>query len=90
MTDVIIKATKVKRRLKFTLFLRKSLTKVPSDKSAVISDLFPIKKDSDWKTEFELLNVSGLIIGDNVQSKNYLVDFYFFSATGKLLGVRNV
>jgi hypothetical protein len=90
MTDVIIKATKVKRRLKFTLFLRKSLTKVPSDKSAVISDLFPIKNDSDWKTAFELLNVSGLIIGDNVQRKNYSVDFNFFSATGKLLGVRKV
>jgi hypothetical protein len=38
MTDVIIKATKVKRRLKFALFLGKNLTKVPSDKSAVISD----------------------------------------------------
>jgi len=90
MTDVIIKATKVKRRLKFAFFLGKNLTRVPSNKSAVISDLFPIKRDSDWKTEFELLNVAGLIIGDNVQSKKYLVDFYFFSATGKLLGVRNI
>jgi hypothetical protein len=90
MTDVIIKATKVKRRLKFALFIGKNLTKVPSDKSAVISDLFPIKTNSDWKTEFELLNVAGLIIGDNVQSKKYLVDFYFFSASGKLLGIRSV
>jgi hypothetical protein len=90
MTDVIIRATKVKRRLKFAIFIGKNLTKVPSDKSAVISDLFPIKTNSDWKTEFELLNVAGLIIGDNVLNKKYSVDFYFFSASGKLLGIRSV
>ena len=86
MTDVIIRATKVKRRLKYALFLCKNLTKIPTEKTAVISDLFPIKKGNDWHTEFELLNVTGLIMGDNNESKPYVVNFYFFSSTGNLLG----
>ena len=57
MTDVIVKATKVKRRLKFALFIGKRLTKAPADNLAVVSDLFPIKQDLNWKTEFEFLNV---------------------------------
>ena len=88
MTDVIVKATKVKRKAKFFMLLNKNLTKMPTDDSAVISDLFPIKKGNDWHTEFELLNVSGLIMGDNNESKPYVVNFYFFSSTGNLLGSR--
>jgi hypothetical protein len=90
MTDVVFKATKVKRKLKFALFIGKKLTKIPRDKSAVVSDLFPIKNDSNWKTEFELLNVAGLIAGDNNKEKVYQVNFYFFDEQGSLLGVREI
>ena len=90
MTDVIVKASKVKRRLKLLLFVSKHLTKTPSDKLAVISDLFPIKQDLDWRTEFELLNVAGLISGDNNSQEAYSVLLYFFSADGILLGTRSV
>ena len=45
MTDVIVKATKIKRRAKLFMFINKNLTKIPTEKTAVISDLFPIKKD---------------------------------------------
>jgi len=90
MTDVIVKATKVKRRLKLVLFISKHLTKTPSDKFAVISDLFPIKQDLEWKTEFELLNVAGLISGDNHSQETYSVGLYFFSADGNLLGTRSI
>jgi hypothetical protein len=90
MTDVIIKATKIKRRAKLFMFINKNLTKIPVENTAVISDLFPIKKGNDWHTEFELLNVSGLIMGDNNDSKPYVVNFYFFSSTGNLLGSRSV
>jgi len=57
MTDVIVKATKIKRRAKLLIFINKNLTKIPTEKTAVISDLFPVKKGYDWLTEFELLNV---------------------------------
>jgi len=90
MTDVIVKATKIKRRAKFFIFINKNLTKIPTEKTAVISDLFPVKKGNDWHTEFELLNVSGLIMGDNNESKPYMVNFYFFSSTGNLLGSRSI
>ena len=90
MTDVIVKATKIKRRAKLFMFINKNLTKIPLENTAVISDLFPIKKGNDWHTEFELLNVSGLIMGDNNESKPYVVNFYFFSSTGNLLGSKSV
>lgn len=86
MTDVVFKATRVKRKFKLLLFIGKSLTKAPTDKSAVISDLFPIKQDINWRTEFELLNVAGLIQGDNNQEENYSVKIYFFDVNGRLLG----
>jgi hypothetical protein len=90
MTDVLIKATKIKRRAKLLLFISKRLTKAPSDSSAVISDLFPIRNSNLWKTEFELLNVLGLIVGENNQKEPYSVKFYFYNCYGKLLGVREI
>lgn len=90
MTDVIVKATKIKRRAKLFIFINKNLTKIPTEETAVISDLFPIKKGNDWHTEFELLNISGLIMGDNNESKPYVVNFYFFSSTGNLLGSKSI
>ena len=90
MTDVIVKATKVKRRLKFSLFIGKRLTKAPADNLAVVSDLFPIKQDLNWKTEFEFLNVAGLISGDNNQNELYFAKIYFFAAMGKFLGLRTI
>ena len=90
MTDVIVKAAKVKRRLKFALFIGKRLTKAPTDNLAVVSDLFPIKQDLNWKTEFEFLNVAGLISGDNNQKEFYSEKIYFFDAMGKFLGFRTI
>ena len=90
MTDVIVKATKIKRRVKLLLFISKNLTKIPTDNSAVISDLFPIKQGNEWRTEFELLNVLGLIAGENNQNNPYLVNFYFYDLAGKLLGIREI
>jgi hypothetical protein len=90
MTDVLVKATKIKRRAKFFIFINKNLTKTPIEKNAVISDLFPIKSGNCWRTEFELLNVSGLILGDNSLSNTYAVNFYFFSSSGSLLANRSI
>ena len=90
MTDVIVKATKAKRRLKFALFIGTRLTKAPADNLAVVSDLFPIKQGSNWKTEFEFLNVAGLISGDNNQKELYSAKIYFFDAMGKFLGLRTI
>lgn len=90
MTDVVVKATRIKRKLKLILFIGKSLTKAPSDKSAVISDLFPIKQDVNWNTEFELLNVAGLINGDNNQKEGYSAKMYFFDVKGRTLGSQEI
>jgi hypothetical protein len=90
MTDISLKATKIKRKLRLGIFVRKKLTKNPKSKDAVISDLFPIRNDKNWSTEFELLNVPGLILGDNNQSKPSISIFHFFDHNGILLGVRNI
>lgn len=88
MTDISFRATKIKRKLRFGIFIWKKLTKDPKSKLAVISDLFPIRNDDNWSTEFELLNVPGLISGDNSKPSNSI--FYFFNDSGNLLGVRNI
>ena len=65
MTDIVHSLSGVKRKLKFGVFIPRKITLRPKNSKAVISDLFPIKNDLDWKTEFELLNVPGLINGNN-------------------------
>jgi hypothetical protein len=88
VTDISFKATKIKRKLRLGVFVWKKLTKNPKSKTAVISDLFPIRNDKNWSTEFELLNVPGLISGDN--NKPSISAFYFFDHNGNVLGIRNI
>ena len=90
MTDISFKATKIKRKLRLGVFVWKKLTKNPKSKTAVISDLFPIRNDKNWSTEIELLNVPGLISGDNNQNKPSISAFHFFGHNGIVLGVRNI
>jgi len=91
MTDIIHSFHGTKRKIKFGFFISRKVTRNPSKPDAVISDLFPIKNDSDWKTEFELLNVSGLISGDNRQdTSQHVVIIYFFDKNGVQLGTRQI
>ena len=52
-----------------------SLTAIPKDPDAVISDLFPFKIERDWNTYFELLNIPALldpIHGNHKNSVNFI------------------
>ena len=90
MTVIVHSLSSVKRKLKFGIFIPKKITLKPKSLKAVISDLFPIRNDSDWKTEFELLNVPGLIKGDNNTKIDHSVTLYFFDDNGNLLGNKHV
>jgi hypothetical protein len=74
------------------MFLFKNLTANPADSSYVISDLFPIRNDSDWQTFFELLNINSIINAHYSinTSPKYVAKFYFFDSEGNCLGVRNI
>ena len=78
------------RKAKYALWIPKKITRKPASKGAVISDLFPLRCDSQWQTHFELLNVSGLISGNNssVQEKSAL--FVFFNHEGTKMGEKLV
>jgi len=87
MTDIVNSLSGVKRKLKFGVFIPRKITLRPKNSKAIISDLFPIRNDVDWKTEFELLNVPGLIKGNNNNTNiNHSVTLYFFDDNGNLLG----
>jgi len=58
-----------------------SLTAIPKDKDAVISDLFPFRIEQDWNTYFELLNIPALLDPKNSNEKNS-ANFVFFDANG--------
>jgi len=90
MINSVYLLNRVKRKFKFGIFIPKKITLKPKSSKAVISDLFPIRNDVDWKTEFELLNIPGLINGNNKSNESHLVTFYFFDAFGDLLGNKRV
>lgn len=58
-----------------------SLTAIPKDPDAVISDLFPYRIEQDWNTYFELLNIPALLEPNNCKERNS-VNFIFFDVKG--------
>lgn len=74
------------RKLKFTLWIPLKITRKPHSSSASISDLFPLRNDYDWETYFELLDVTGLISGNNSRSSEKKALFVFYDKDGSLLG----
>ena len=77
---------KLIKRLKNFIFVTRGITDKPFDSSAVISDLFLIRNNVTWATEFELLNIRGLIEGDNTVAESDTADFWFFDRLGQKLG----
>lgn len=58
-----------------------SLTAIPKDPGAVVSDLFLFRIEQDWNTYFELLNIPALLNPENGNKKNF-VNFIFFDFNG--------
>lgn len=77
------------RTIRHLMFLPRGLATNPNDSSATTSDLFPIRNNDSWTTQFELLNVRGLIQGYSAGISEE-VQFYFFSSNGEILGKQNV
>jgi hypothetical protein len=80
--------SKVRRKIKFGINIPFKVFKKPKDKNAVTSDLFPIRNDENWSTEFEFLNLPGLIRGDI--SSNHKAKIVFFNKDGVELGRRDI
>jgi hypothetical protein len=80
--------SKVHRKIKFGFNIPFKVFKKPKDKNAVTSDLFPIRNDENWSTEFEFLNLPGLIRGDI--SSNHKANLVFFNRDGVELGRRDI
>jgi hypothetical protein len=80
--------SKVRRKIKFSVNLPFKVFKKPKDKNSVTSDLFPIRNDENWSTEFEFLNLPGLIRGDI--SSNHKAKLVFFNRDGVELGRRDI
>ena len=79
---------KLRRKIKFGANIPLKVFKKPKHKSSVTSDLFPIRNDEDWSTEFEFLNLPGLIEGD-VSSK-HSAKMVFFNSEGMQLGIKEI
>jgi hypothetical protein len=79
---------KLRRKIKFGANIPFKVFKKPKHKNSVTSDLFPIRNDEDWSTEFEFLNLPGLIRGD--LSSNHKAKIVFFNRYGIELGRRDI
>ena len=75
-------------KLNFGVYIPLKVFKKPTYSNSVTSDLFPIRNDTFWETEFELLNIPGLISGEI--SKAHLAKIAFFDNKGLLLGFKNI
>ena len=80
-----MKKSDLLRKAKYALWIPRKITRNPKVKGSVISDLFPLRNGSQWQTHFELLNVAGLISGDNVLTQEKLARFIFFDGEGEKL-----
>jgi len=80
-----MKKSDVIRKAKYALWIPRKITRKPAEKGAVISDLFPLRSDEHWQTHFELLNVSGLISGDNSSTQDKKARFVIFDSEGTKL-----
>ena len=80
--------TKVQRKINFAINIPLKVFKKPKHKDSVTSDLFPIRNDENWATEFEFLNLPGLICGDIASSHKATV--VFFNEDGVELGRRDI
>ena len=65
----VSKISKFRRKIKFGINIPLKVFKKPKHRNSVTSDLFPIRNDKNWTTEFEFLNLPGLIRGD-ISSKH--------------------
>ena len=79
---------KVGRKIKFGINIPLKVFKKPNYKESVTSDLFPIRNDEIWSTEFEFLNLPGLIQGD-ISGKHKAL-MVFFDEHGKQLGQEEI
>ena len=73
------------RKAKYALWIPRKITRNPKVEGSVISDLFPLRSDFQWQTHFELLNVAGLISGDNSLTQEKCARFIFFDGEGEKL-----
>ena len=80
--------SKIRRKIKFGFNIPLKVFKKPKHKDSVTSDLFPIRNDENWSTEFEFLNIPGLIRGDI--SREHKAKLIFFSKDGIELGQRDI
>ena len=71
-------------------FLAEGLTRVPSVKESVISDLFVWRRSDEWKTFFELLDINNLINADYQEAENNFATFVFYDRNGSEIGITKV
>lgn len=79
---------RIRRKIKFGINIPLKVFKKPTYSNSVTSDLFPIRNDTFWETEFEFLNIPGLISGET--SKAHIAKIAFFNNKGLLLGFKNI
>ena len=72
-------------RVRRKIFTPSGLTRIPKFSQSVISDLFFIRADNDWQTNFELLNINALLLGGFESRVWGSAQMYFFDSDGEII-----
>lgn len=72
-------------RVRRKIFIPSGLTRTPKFPQSVISDLFFIRADNLWQTNFELLNINALLLGGFEARVWGSAQMYFFGSDGEII-----
>jgi hypothetical protein len=79
---------RIRHKIKLGVNIPLKISKSPENPNSVTSDLFPIRVDENWSTEFEFLNLPGLISGDI--STRHTAKLIFFNKNGTQIAEREI
>ena len=79
--DLTVLLSRVRRKI----FVPSGLTRTPKFPQSVVSDLFFIRADNDWQTNFELLNINALLLGGFESRVWGSAQMYFFGSDGEII-----
>ena len=74
------------QKVKYRIMIPAGLTRFPKENNCVISDLFLLRSDENWETQFEILNISALLNGGYSRVSHEKLLFVFYDSNGIEVG----
>ena len=78
------------QKVKYRIMIPNGLTRFPKGNDCVITDLFLLRSDENWQTQFEILNISALLNGGYSGRSHEKLLFVFYDSNGIEVGRKSL